>query len=171
MPFTSLVQRQFSLRALAQSHAGVTAPQTRDITVFSRKRRTGSAEKNGSRATREDIQRTPIPAWVTHLDSFRYHSLCTSSTFNAAIGLTPRSTASLKALHRSVPEFIRVQSRHCKTSAQYVDDINELVKGNKTFRQETLINYPGFFEESSKGQSEQCHDLRSLCGPDVFFGG
>jgi hypothetical protein len=153
MPFTSLVQRQFSLRALAQPHLGLTAVQTRDLTVLSRKRRARFADKNGCDVAREGAQRTCVPAWAAHLDAFRYRSYCTPSTSNAAIGLIPHSTPSSKAAHRSVPQFVKVQSRHCKTSAQYIDDINELVKGNKIFRQETLRDYPDFFEESSKGQS------------------
>jgi len=66
------------------------------------------------------------------------------------------------ARHRSVVSMVHV--RRCKTSAHYISDIEELVKGNQTFRSNTMTAHPMFFKESAKGQSEvpHCELPRSL---------
>lgn len=58
-----------------------------------------------------------------------------------------------------------MQTRQCRTSAQYISDIEELVKGNHAFRENTLTSNPMFFEESAKGQKPpymliDCSDSR-----------
>ena len=160
MPFSALVQRYFALGALNKGHKMVSIGSTRKVATDSiKKRRTQGAsgfEKIFANS-RLVFCRANVPAWASHIESFRHrsHGSTTISQPLILLGSAKRSATHHQLLH----EFARknglpmVQARHCKTSAQYISDIEELVKGNKTFRSNTLTAYPMFFEESSKGQS------------------
>lgn len=171
MPFTALVQRQFSLRNLAQANDAIAIGQIRGRTIVSnRKRRAGSINENcqrgrevGSGNRTPSVGRACPPAWVLHLDSFRHRSFCTTSTAAHSTSLLSPTTRPVTSQQLLYPPTFGsragvtiVQARQCKTSAQYISDIEELVQGNKAFKREILSHYPNFFEESAKGQSAYC---------------
>ncbi|KAL9712243.1 hypothetical protein Ac2012v2_005321 [Leucoagaricus gongylophorus] len=168
----SLLQRYFSIGAFNKGHKTVSIGSTRKVATDSiKKRRTQGAsgfEKIFANS-RLVFCRANVPAWASHIESFRHrsHGPTTISQPLILLGSAKRSATHHQLLH----EFARknglpvVQARHCKTSAQYISDIEELVKGNKTFRSNTLTAYPMFFEESSKGQKPpymliDCSDSR-----------
>ncbi|KAJ3566884.1 hypothetical protein NP233_g6717 [Leucocoprinus birnbaumii] len=170
MPFSALVQRQFSLRTSTKALSTVSTGQARGITTnLSRKRRTnpttetrGLNQSNAANAL--GLDRTAIPAWVTHLESFRHRSFCTTSVPQLTNLLGSGATTKVP-LHGPNLGRPAVQTRSCKTTAQYVADIEKLVAGNQVFREDTLTNYPSFFEESAKGQKPpymliDCSDSR-----------
>lgn len=169
MPFTALVQRQFTLRTFSQAHEAFSIGKTPGITTSTTKRRRAGLIKENCSGGREpgSANDAPsedgahIPAWVRHLDSFRRRSFCAASSVptrpTALLGSAMRSVTNQQLLHQSIVKPSAspsvVQARQCKTSAQYIKDMEELVRGNEMFRQETLRAHPQFFEESAKGQS------------------
>jgi hypothetical protein len=157
MPFSVLVQRQFSLRTVTKARDAVVAGKTLGMATKPTRKR----QSNPTMSGRLDVDRVPIPAWVNHLESFRHRAFCTTSPTQTPstilLSSTARSPVANKVLHASVLNTTNgssiTQTRQCKTSVQYIKDVEELVQGNKVFREETLTSHPLFFEESAKGQS------------------
>lgn len=172
MPFSVLVQKKFSLRATTQAYDTIAIGGTRAKALAPiRKRRTNTNRKIGECEENVIINeigknhRAPVnlPAWVDHLNSLRCRSVySTGAIVHHSTNLlrsTTRSANTKQPLHNSLltvttAKGSTIQARQCSTSTQYIKDIEELVQGNKTFRKETLSNYPRFFEESAKGQSK-----------------
>jgi len=160
MPFSALVQRHFSLVALSKARGMISIIPTCIVTANSIKRRyiqaTSKSEKSFA-TSHFRVHTENVPAWASHLESYRHRSHYSTISPQPLFLL---GSAKRFAINQQLPhEFMRrndvsmVQARHCKTSAQYISDIEELVKGNQTFRNNTLTAHPKFFEESAKGQS------------------
>jgi len=161
MPFSALVQKHFSLVALNKARGMVSIRPTCIGTANSIKKRyiqaTSKSEKS-SATSHLRVRAANVPAWASHLESFRHRSHYSTTASPQPLfllGSAKRSAINQQLAHEFAGRngMSMVQVRRCKTSAQYISDIEGLVKGNQTFRNNTLTAHPKFFEESAKGQS------------------